>query len=137
MIETAATPNPHALKFLLGRPVLAAEAGARSPRPANFDDVSAAAASPLATRLLAIEGLSGVLLGPDFVTVRKREDTCWAELRGRAAAEIEAWLASDEPALLGPEAMPSAAGDDLEEAVLELLETRIRPAVVADGGDVL
>ncbi|HZB93667.1 MAG TPA: NifU family protein [Stellaceae bacterium] len=131
-IQTEATPNPATLKFLPGRGVM--EQGT-----ANFPDRAAAERSPLAERLFALPGVTGVFLGADFITVSKDGDTDWYQLKPSVLGAIMEHFTAGQPVLLG-EAQAGEAGEDEGEVVQqirELLETRVRPAVAQDGGDII
>src|SRR5882724_1033247 len=133
-IQTELTPNPATLKFLPGRTVI--ENGT-----ANFTDAAAAARSPLAERLFGLQGVTGVFLGSDFITVMKDEDTDWYQLKPAILGIIMEHLTSGHAVLLddGGEAA-AASGEQDDEIVVqikELLETRVRPAVAQDGGDII
>jgi Fe-S cluster biogenesis protein NfuA len=134
-IQTEATPNPATLKFLPGRPVL--ETGTLDLR-----DAAEAAQSPLAERLFGINGVSGVFFGSDFITVTKDAGE-WQQLKPMILGAIMEHFMSDAPLLNAD----SAATDDGEEffdaadaetvaTIKELIETRVRPAVANDGGDI-
>ncbi len=133
-IQTEATPNPATLKFLPGRLVL--EDGT-----AEFRDADEAAGSPLAQRLFAVNGVSGVFLGSDFVTVTKAGGE-WQHLKPAVLGAIMEHFLSGAPTLQAdaPEETGEEFfdGDDGEivETIKELLETRVRPAVARDGGDI-
>lgn len=137
-IETETTPNPATLKFLPGRSV----AGRGS---ADFPSADQAGASPLAESLFALPGVARVFLGSDFVTVTKADATEWSNLRTRVLAAIMEHFASGRPVLL-EDAGEAAAPDDEDYAaedsgivrqIKELLNTRVRPAVAGDGGDII
>lgn len=139
-IQTEATPNPATLKFLPGKVVL--EDGT-----ADFRDAAAAReASPLAGRLFDIDGVTGVFFGYDFVTVTK-DGPDWQHLKPAILGTIMEHFMSGQPAMAGASidaAAAAAAGEEFydandEEIVLtikELLDTRVRPAVAQDGGDI-
>jgi Fe-S cluster biogenesis protein NfuA len=132
-IQTEPTPNPATLKFLPGRAVM--EAGT-----ANFTEAAAAKASPLAERLFALEGVTGVYLGADFITVGKAADFDWIKLKPVVLAAIMDHFTSGQPVMMG--AVPATDGTDEEDdevvsQIKELLETRVRPAVAQDGGDII
>ncbi|MEX0347552.1 MAG: NifU family protein [Rhizobiaceae bacterium] len=137
-IQTEATPNPETMKFLPGRVVL--EQGT-----ADFRDAETATeASPLAGRLFAISGVTGVFFGYDFITVSK-ENAEWQHLKPAILGSIMEHFMSNAP-VMAPSAsdMPGDEGEEFydkadEEIVLtikELLDTRVRPAVAQDGGDI-
>ena len=130
-IETETTPNPATLKFLPGRAVM--EQGT-----ANFADADAATRSPLALRLFGLDGVTQVFFGADFVTVSKADETSWSELKPAVLGALVEHFTAGEPLLTGA-AEPSAAEEDDEVVaqIKELLETRVRPAVAADGGDII
>jgi Fe-S cluster biogenesis protein NfuA len=136
-IETEGTPNPATLKFLPGRDV----AGGRT---ADFPNAVMAEASPLAAGLFALPGVARVFLGGDFVTVTKSDDADWASLRTQVLGAImEHFLAgrpvlSDDPGDEAGEAEDFAPEDQgLVDQIKELLDTRVRPAVAGDGGDII
>ena len=140
-IETAETPNPLSLKFLPGRPVLGAGVlGLDFPTPGT------AKPSPLASALFDVDGVAGVYLGADFVTVTKDEAADWHEIKPALLGTIADYLAAGIPVVDtgADEAGPAGSAADYEgedrevvEQILELLDTRVRPAVAADGGDII
>ena len=134
-IQTEATPNPATLKFLPGREVL-------GNATRDFRDREAAAQSPLAARLFAISGITGVFLGSDFVTVTKDENE-WQHLKPAILGAIMEHFMSDAPILADDAPGQTEGEDDYDEAdevivgtIKELLDTRVRPAVAQDGGDI-
>jgi Fe-S cluster biogenesis protein NfuA len=136
-IQTEATPNPATLKFLPGRPVL-------PHGTLDIPDASDAAKSPLAERLFGIPGIAGVFFGSDFITVTKR-DTEWQQIKPAILGAIMEHFLSGAPILseATAAAAPGAADEffdskDAEtvELIKELIETRVRPAVANDGGDI-
>jgi Fe-S cluster biogenesis protein NfuA len=134
-IQTEQTPNPATLKFLPGREVM--KSGT-----ADFPSPETAARSPLAERLFHIEGVNGVFLGSDFVTVTKKEGREWQLLKPSILGAIMEHFTAGKPVLLESDAAPaaSAAAEDESEIVVqikELLDTRVRPAVAMDGGDII
>jgi len=136
-IQTELTPNPATLKFLPGRAVIGSGT-------ANFTDPTVAAArSPLAERLFAVGGVTGVFLGSDFVTVSKDEESDWYQLKPAILGVIMEHFTAGRPVLLDAEGV-TEKGDESGEAdteivsqIKELLETRVRPAVAQDGGDII
>jgi Fe-S cluster biogenesis protein NfuA len=133
-IQTEATPNPATLKFLPGRPVL-------SDGTADYRDSDASKTSPLATRLFEIEGVKGVFLGSDFISVTKADGE-WQHLTPMILGAIMEHYMSGNAAADG-----EAGGEDAVEnydpkdeevvaTIKELIETRVRPAVAQDGGDI-
>lgn len=133
-IQTESTPNPATLMFLPGQTVM--EAGT-----ADFPSADTAAASPLARRVFAAGGVTGVYLGRDFVSVTKEEALDWAHVKPAILGAIMEHFQSGEPAVQGPAAAAhaeQAEGPDAEivAQIKELLDTRVRPAVANDGGDI-
>ncbi len=134
-IQTEATPNPQTLKFLPGRDVLPGGA-IDYPTPAD------GAPSPLARRLFAVRGVRGVFLGSDFIAVTK-DDSDWAHLKPALLGAVMEHFMSGEPVVEDASA-PTGADEDFDEAdaetvsvIKELIETRVRPAVANDGGDII
>lgn len=133
-IQTESTPNPATLKFLPGQTVL--DLGT-----ADFPNVDAAATSPLARRIFAAGGVTGVFLGSDFVTVTKAEGTDWQHIKPAILGAIMEHFQSGAAAVEGGAASGGHAahsGEDGEivRQIKELLDTRVRPAVAQDGGDI-
>jgi Fe-S cluster biogenesis protein NfuA len=133
-IQTEATPNPATLKFLPGRPVI--DAGTFEAR-----DLAEAERSPLAKALMELPGVGGVFLAPDFISVTKTEGE-WQHLKPAVLGVVTEFFLSGAPALNGG---PAGASDEFfhaedaetVEAIKELIETRVRPAVAGDGGDIV
>ena len=133
-IQTESTPNPATLKFLPGQTVL--EAGT-----ADFPTAEGAENSPLAERIFKVQGVSGVFLGNDFVTVTKTEQTEWDHVKPAILGAIMEHFTSGQPVMLGEAAASGHADHDGENSeivgqIKELLDTRVRPAVAQDGGDI-
>jgi len=133
-IQTEETPNPATLKFLPGRPVM--EAGT-----ASFATAEEAGRSPLATRLFEIDGVEGVFLGADFISVTKAKTKEWYLLKpSLLGAIMEHFVAGRQVIAAEAEtADETDYGEDSETVatIKELLETRVRPAVAQDGGDIV
>src|ERR1700675_398725 len=134
-IQTEATPNPATLKFLPGQPVL---------EGATLDlrEAEQAAQSPLAERLFGIAGVSGVFFGSDFITVTKNSGE-WQQLKPMILGAIMEHFMSGAPLLAAGAAEPSdgdeffdAADAETVATIKDLIETRVRPAVANDGGDI-
>lgn len=125
------TPNPNSIKWVLGQAVADVVASA------SFTGRVEASVSPLAAPITGIEGVTGVLLGPNFVTVTKRDDAEWTELAAPIVAAIKAWAASGVGAL-GPAFVPPVSGDDDEivARIRTILERDVRPYVEQDGGEI-
>ena len=137
-VQTETTPNPATLKFLPGKVVL--EEGTAEFR----DETEAQAASPLAVRLFGVPGVTGVFFGYDFITVTK-DNADWQHLKPAILGTIMEHFMSGQPIMAGG----ALGGDDSEEGefydegdeaivatIKELLDTRVRPAVAQDGGDI-
>jgi Fe-S cluster biogenesis protein NfuA len=110
---------------------------------ANFPDTASAAPSPLAERLFRIEGVTGVFLGADFITVTKEQDREWYLLKPAILVVVMEHFTAGRPVLLDDQPA-SGAEDEVAEAdtevvaqIKELLDTRVRPAVAQDGGDIV
>ncbi len=134
-IQTESTPNPATLKFLPGQTVL--EVGT-----ADFPTADTAAGSPMATRLFAVEGVTGVFFGIDFVTVTKADTIEWDHIKPALLGAIMEHYQSGQP-VMGSDHKPSSGhaaheGEDSEIVgqIKELLDSRVRPAVAQDGGDI-
>jgi Fe-S cluster biogenesis protein NfuA len=135
-IETEATPNPATLKFLPGQAVM----GDRG--TADFTSEEAAGRSPLAARLFQLDGVARVFLGADFVTITKSNDAEWQDLRPQVLGAIMEHAMAGRPIMAGDEAEYEAEDVDPADAevvaqIKELLDTRVRPAVAGDGGDIV
>jgi len=135
-IETERTPNPATLKFLPGQAVTAGGT-------MGFVTAEEAAASPLATALFALGDVDGVFFGQDFVSVSKTDDAPdWAALKPQVLGVLVDHFSSGAPLLAGEAAPAVVIDDDPEDAeivaqIIELLDTRVRPQVANDGGDIV
>ena len=138
-IQTEATPNPATLKFLPGKVVM-------NQGTADFRDPDEAAAqSPLAGRLFDIDGVTGVFFGYDFVTITKDDTVEWQHMKPAVLAGIMEHFMSDAPVMATRDgAAEPAPGEEFYDSedetivatIKELLDTRVRPAVAQDGGDI-
>ncbi|MEP5758029.1 MAG: NifU family protein [Litoreibacter sp.] len=134
-IQTESTPNPATLKFLPGQTVL--EMGT-----ADFPTADTAGSSPLATRLFAVAGVSGVFLGNDFVTVTKAETVEWDHVKPAILGAVMEHFQSGQPVMSddadasGGHAEHTGENGEIVGQIKELLDTRVRPAVAQDGGDI-
>lgn len=133
-IQTQETPNPNTLKFLPGQIVLAEGT-------AEFTLGQSCETSPFAQRLLAIEGVTGVFFGQDFISVTKQEDLEWYSLKPSILGIIMEQFVANLPVITT--ALSSFESEDVKEEdkeiifqIKELLDTRVRPAVAQDGGDI-
>jgi Fe-S cluster biogenesis protein NfuA len=141
-IETETTPNPATLKFLPGEQIMAA--GTR-----EFTSDEDAAASPLAEALFSLGDVTGVFFGRDFVSVTAGEGVDWSQLKPQVVSMLLDHFASGAPLFSSPDAsgITVAAEDqdygedpadaDIVAQIKDLIETRVRPAVANDGGDIL
>ncbi len=133
-IQTEATPNPSTLKFLPGEAV-------SSSGPREYRTAEEAELSPLAARLFTIRGVSGVFLGGDFITVSKSSGE-WQHLKPAILGVIMEHYLSGEPVVEDSAPVKDAAeaydaaDQDIVGTIKELLDTRVRPAVAQDGGDI-
>jgi len=135
-IQTEATPNPATLKFLPGKPVLATGT-------LDMPNKAAAAQSPLAERLFDISNVGGVFFGSDFISVTKNDGE-WQQIKPAILGAIMEHYMSGAP-LVASNAEPAAGADDeffdakdadTVATIKDLIETRVRPAVAGDGGDI-
>ncbi|WP_439599407.1 NifU family protein [Falsiroseomonas sp.] len=136
-IETEATPNPATLKFLPGRDVMASRG------TADFTTAEdTAGRSPLAARIFAVGDVARVFLGQDFVTVTKTEAADWQMLRPRILGAVMEHYLAGLPVMEGEDAAAededfAAEDEEIVSQIKELLDTRVRPAVAGDGGDIV
>ena len=144
-IQTEDTPNPNSLKFLPGQAVLGEGAIGM-----DFPNAPSASASPFAQALFAVSGVEGIFLGADFVTVTRDPDTPWSHIKPAVLSAIADHLSAGLPILAdGSEGAPAPDGpatplEDYDEEdrqtveqIIEILDTRVRPAVASDGGDIV
>jgi Fe-S cluster biogenesis protein NfuA len=134
-IQTESTPNPATLKFLPGRPVM--EEG-------TFEalDLEQAEHSPLAKALMQLPGVSGVFFAPDFISVTKGAGE-WQHLRPAILGVVTEFYLSGAPLIEGETPAAQDGGEffapadtEIVETIKDLIETRVRPAVAGDGGDI-
>jgi Fe-S cluster biogenesis protein NfuA len=131
-IQTEATPNPNVLKFLPGRDVAA--------EPREFRSIDEAAASPLAEALFQLEGVTGVFFGSDYVSVtREAQGPEWTQMKAPILAAVMDHFVAGAPLLRDGGEAEGHAEDDSEVVaeIKALLDSRVRPAVAHDGGDIL
>jgi Fe-S cluster biogenesis protein NfuA len=133
-IQTEETPNPATLKFLPGQAVL--ESGT-----ADFTDpAKAAGRSPLAERLFVVDGVVAVFFGHEFITITKSHEQDWYVMKPAILGAIMEHFTAGNPVLNEDASSASAESDEEDDEVVlqikELLETRVRPAVAQDGGDI-
>lgn len=124
------TPNPNTLKYAVNREVLGRGA-------ISFKSLEEAQGkSPLAEKLLQVQGVESVMLGKDFVTVTKTEEGDWDVVHENCSQMIETHLTNQEPVLLGDLPEKTGARTEIEKKICEILDQDIRPAVAMDGGDI-
>ncbi len=134
-IQTESTPNPATLKFLPGQSVL--DAGT-----ADFPSAEAAGKSPLAQRVFGVDGVSGVFFGNDFVTVTKGDAVEWDHIKPAILGAIMEHYQSGDPVMTGEHdasgghAEHTGENSEIVGQIKELLDSRVRPAVAQDGGDI-
>lgn len=138
-IQTVSTPNDDSLKFIPGVPVMGEEG------TAEFLDTRSALASPLAIRLMGVEGVSAVFFGPDFVTISKDSENPWSIVKPEIYSLLMEHFSSGQPLFRSAEERERAGPQDTRildtdsetvAMIKELLDTRIRPAIMDDGGDI-
>ena len=131
-IQTEDTPNPDTLKFMPGDTVL--KTGS-----VDYSNKESSASSPLASRLFEIDGVSRVFLSSDFISVTKETDLEWNNLKPSILTGIMEHYSSGLPALNNEKEIKindSAEDTEIVKQIKDLLETRVRPAVAMDGGDI-
>ena len=132
-IQTEDTPNPSTLKFIPGVTVMAEGT-------AHFSAIGEASLSPLARRLFAVDGVSSVFLGGDFISITKDDSREWFTIKPGVLAAIMEHFASGLPVIeADPDGNPAndEDDDDTVKQIKHLLDTRVRPAVAMDGGDIV
>ena len=131
-IQTQATPNPATIKFLPGQSVMAHGT-------ADFKSAEQSEHSPLARRLFTLQGVKGVFLGSDFVSVSKAEDTDWIMLKPMILAVMMEHFSTGQPVVLESffkTEAPSDLDNEIVVQIKELIASRVRPMVQMDGGDI-
>jgi Fe-S cluster biogenesis protein NfuA len=132
-IQTEETPNPATMKFLPGREVMGAGT-------LEIADEKAAGASPLAEALFAVEGVKGVFLGKDFVTVTKGAERDWTTMKPPILAALMEHFTNDRPVMAAAAPAETGSGetgdDEITRQIREILDIKVRPAVAQDGGDI-
>jgi Fe-S cluster biogenesis protein NfuA len=135
-IQTEPTPNPATLKFIPGKTVL-------GDGTVDYRDKAEATTSPLAQRLFGVDGVTGVFLGSDFISVTKGEADEWQHIKPAILGAIMEHFMSGAPIIADGEGTGGQAAEDFDpkdedtvKTIKELLDTRVRPAVANDGGDI-
>ncbi len=135
-IQTEQTPNPQTLKFLPGKVVM--EEGT-----AFFQNIEEGVNSPFAKRLFNIEGVEGVFFGSDFITITKDRSLEWQIMKPLILGSIMDHYNSGEETIVSDQQDKNSSlhsnekDDDVVKQIKELLDTRVRPAVAMDGGDII
>jgi Fe-S cluster biogenesis protein NfuA len=130
-IQTETTPNPLTLKFVPGVEVM-------KEGTAFFTAADTAAPSPLAKKLFTVEGVAAVFLGSDFITVTKKESADWSTLKPLLLTAIMDHLVAGLPVMENAaKAANTTSESEIEKQIRELIDTRVRPAVAQDGGDII
>ncbi len=130
-IQTLDTPNPETLKFVPGTQIL--QSGTRT---YSFGDSCVDA--PIAQSIFKIEGIKGVFIGKDFVSVTKEMERDWEYLKPLTLAAIMDHFMSGMPVVLeGEQTKKLESSDNITNQIIEIIETRVRPAVAQDGGDIV
>ena len=135
-IQTEQTPNPQTLKFLPGKVVM--EEGT-----AFFQNVGDASNSPFAKRLFELDGVDGVFFGSDFITITKKQSIDWQVMKPLILGAIMEHYSSGEKTISPKTKLDNTNSDvdekdtDIVKQIKELLDTRVRPAVAMDGGDII
>lgn len=134
-IQTEETPNPNTLKFIPGRDVFTAEYNGFPASYSKDDDLTV---SPFAKKLLSTQGVTSVFYGADFITITKDQECEWYILKPHILGTIMEHFINHFPLIL-KEGQPQKAKeyDSLSEKIIEILDTRVRPAVAQDGGDIV
>ena len=136
-IQTEQTPNPQTLKFLPGKVVM-------DEGTAFFQNIDKTSNSPLAKRLFDVDGVTGVFFGSDFITITKNDSLDWQVMKPEILGSIMDHFNSGEPTIKnetkkeGKKSILENSNDsDIVKQIKELLDTRVRPAVAMDGGDII
>lgn len=135
-IQTESTPNPNTMKFLPGQYVL-------GDKTAFFTDLENAKASPLASALFVLSDIRAVFFGSDFITVTKKEEASWDVLKPQILTTVMEHYQSGLPMMAavaekkGSAQSYSEDEQEIVDQIIELIETRVRPAVAQDGGDII
>lgn len=133
-MQTEKTPNPSALKFIPGPKIVET--------PIDFPTVETAENAPLVLRLFSIEGVSSIFLSHDFITVTKKEGVSWEEIQPKISASILEHLSAGKPIMVeniqeNQEDEEREDDDAVVKDIKDIINTRVRPAVAQDGGDII
>ena len=136
-IQTEQTPNPQTLKFLPGKVVM-------KEGTAFYQNIEETKVSPFAKRLFGVDGIEGVFFGSDFITITKSEELDWEVMKPLVLGSIMDHFNSNDETIINQDDQKSADSlkeenedSDIVKQIKELLDTRVRPAVAMDGGDIV
>jgi len=129
-VQTEVTPNPNSLKFLPGKSV----SNSGSFEVTKKEDTN----SELVRNLLSINGVTGIFLGQDFLTVNKKEEVIWEDIKHIVISLVNDFYATGKEFVIENELFEEKKKEfkEIEKKIISLLETKIRPAVAKDGGDI-
>ena len=129
-VQTEVTPNPNSLKFLPGKSV--SNIGSFEVTKKEETD------SELVRNLLAINGVTGVFLGEDFLSINKKEDMAWEDIKHIVISLINDFYSTGKEFVVANELIKEKKEEynEIEKQIISILETKIRPAVAKDGGDI-
>lgn len=133
-IQTEETPNPNSLKFIPGRLIRSDQAPLFLQKNQNYS------ASPFAVRLFQITGVQAIMFGADFITITKADDAHWYVLKPSLLGIMMEFFVNDLPLINEKKTMKDNQedlADPLIEQIIEIIESRVRPAVAQDGGDIV
>lgn len=135
-IRTERTPNPNSLKYNVGKVLIPGGS-------ANFPTKDSAARSPLAKRMYSVDGVTGVFIGSDFITITKAEELEWSTINAGLGPQLEQFFEGAEPVLEAThhathvkEIGSETADPELVKNIKQVLDEKVRPAVMQDGGDI-
>jgi len=129
-IQTEVTPNPNSLKFLPGK-IVSNNGSFEVTKKEEIDN-------ELIRNLLSINGVTGVFLGPDFLSINKNEETAWEDIKHIAISLINEFYSTGKEFIIASELVEEKKEEqsEIEKQIISILETKIRPAVAKDGGDI-
>ena len=129
-VQTESTPNPNSLKFLPGKTV----SNNGSFEVTNKDEIN----NELVRNLLSINGVTGIFLGPDFLSINKIEEVIWEDIKHIAISLINDFYSTGKEFVIANELFEQKKEEhnEIEKKIISILETKIRPAVAKDGGDI-
>ena len=128
-VQTEVTPNPNSLKFLPGKPV--SKAG--SFEITKKDEIN----NELIRNLLSVNGVEGIFLGKDFISINKYDDTSWEDIKHIIISLINDFYSSGKECVIEKDTLEESGNfDEIEKKIVKILNEKIRPAVAKDGGDI-